>query len=195
MFKRSNRARARFSLLSAAMVWAAASAQAADDSAHAWYVGTFSGAVVDSGSTTRIVLDCRSQRECAVEMTTTSDGAAPATHRPDMGEPRPMSAQLPNGELQGVKAAIKDEPGLMTHPRFGQMLTRLQPLINGGDKLAACFDLTADATESMGVCSLSSGAAAKESLVMVLATMNGSCGNLPFCAYYLIPLTRQGGGR
>jgi hypothetical protein len=194
MFKKSIRARARFSLLSAAMVLAAASAQAADDSASAWYVGTFLGSVVDSGSTTRITLDCRSQLACAVEMTTTSDSAAPASHRPDMGVPRPMSAQIPNSELQGVKAAVKDEPALMTHARLGQMLTRLQPLIKGGDKLAACFDLTADATESMGICSLSSDAAAKQSLVMVLATMNGSCGNLPFCAYYLIPLTRQGGG-
>lgn len=194
MFKKSNRARARFSLLSAAMVWAAASAQAADDPASAWYVGTFSGSVVDSGSTTRITLDCRSPRACAVEMTTTSESAAPASHRPDMGAPRPMSAQLPNGELQGVRAAVKDEPGLLAHPRFGQMLTRLQPLIKGADKLTACVDLTVDATESMGVCSLSSDAAAKQSLVMVLATMNGSCGNLPFCAYYLIPLTRQGSG-
>lgn len=184
---------ARRVLVPAAMVMAAVSALAADDSAGAWYVGTFSGSVVDSGSTTRIVLDCRSPRACAVEMTTTSESAAPASHRPDMGEPRPMSAQLPNGELQGVKAAVKDEPGLLAHPRFGQMLTRLQSLIKGNDKLMACVDLTADATESMGVCSLASDATAKQSLVMVLATMNGSCGNLPFCAYYLVPLTRQGG--
>lgn len=195
MIQTNIRAWARRVLVSAAMVTAAVNALAADDSAGAWYVGAFSGSVVDSGSTTRITLDCRSQLACAVEMTTTSDSAAPASHRPDMGAPRPMSAQLPNSELQGVKAAVKDEPALMTHARFGQMLTRLQPLIKGGDKLAACFDLTADATESMGICSLSSDAAAKQSLVMVLATMNGSCGNLPFCAYYLVPLNRQGGGR
>lgn len=182
-------------LARATMAMAAMSVHAADDSASAWYVGTFSGSVVDSGSTTRITLDCRSPLACAVEMTTTSNSAAPASHRPDMGVPRSMSTQIPNSELQGVKAAVKDEPGLMTHPRFGQMLTRLQPLIKGGDKLAACFDLTDDATESMGICSHSSDAAAKQSLVMVLATMNGSCGNLPFCAYYLVPLSRQVGGR
>lgn len=194
MIQTNIRASARRVLVSAAMVTAAVSAMAADDSAGAWYVGTFSGSAVDSGSTTRIVLDCRSPRTCAVEMTTTSGSTAPASHRPDMGEPRSMSAQLANGELQGVKAAVKDEPGLFAHPRFGQMLKRLQPLIKGNDKLTTCVDLTADATESMGVCALASDAAARQSLVMVLATMNGSCGNLPFCAYYLIPLTRQGGG-
>jgi hypothetical protein len=194
MIQTNIRARARRVLVSAAMVTAATSALAADDSAGAWYVGTFSGSVVDSGSTTRIVLDCRSPRACAVDMATTSGSAAPTSHRPDVGEPRSMSVQLPNGELQGVRAAVKNEPGLLAHPRFGQMLTRLQPLIKGNDKLTACVDLTADATESMGVCSLSTDVAAKRSLVMVLATMNGSCGNLPFCAYYLIPLTRQGTG-
>lgn len=194
MFNKGARARARFWLLSAAMALAAASAQATDDSTSAWYVGTFSGSVVDSGTTTRIVLDCRSQRECVVEMTTTSDKVAPSTHRPDMGVPKSMSSQIPNSELQGAKAAVKDEPGLLTHPRFGQMLTRLQPLTNGNNKFAACVDLTADATESMGVCSLAADAAARQSLVMVLATMNGSCGNLPFCAYYLVPLSRQSAG-
>lgn len=194
MFKIDVRARARFWLLSVAMALAAASAQAADDSTSAWYVGTFSGSVIDSGSTTRIVLDCRSQRECVVEMTTTSDKAAPSSHRPDMGVPKSMSAQVPNRELQGVKAAVKDEPGLLTHPRFGQMLTRLQPLTKGNNKFASCVDLTADATASMGVCSLAADAAARQSLVMVLATMNGSCGNLPFCAYYLVPLSRQSAG-
>lgn len=194
MFKKNFRARVRLSLLSAVLLSTVAGVQAADDSTNAWYVGTFSGVVVDSGSSTRIVLNCRSQRECVVEMTTTSDKAAPAKHRPDMGVPKPMSAQIPNGELQGVKAAVKDEPRLLTHPQFGQLLTRLQPLIKSGDKLTACVDLTADATESMGVCSLSSDAAGKQSLVMVLATMNASCGNLPFCAYYLVPLTRQSTG-
>lgn len=194
MIQTNIRAWARRVLVSAALATTAVSAPAADDPSNVWYVGKFSGSVVDSGSTTRIVLDCRSPRACAVEMTTTSSSTAPASHRPDMGEPRSMSAQLANGELQGVKAAVKDEPGLLAHPRFGQMLTRLQPLTKGNDKLAACVDLTADATESMGVCSLASDAAARQSLVMVLATMNASCGNLPFCAYYLIPLTRQGGG-
>lgn len=116
MFKKNLRARARFSLLSAAIVLAVAGAQAADDSANAWYVGTFSGVVVDSGSTTRIVLNCRSQRECAVEMTTTSDKTAPSSHQPDMGVPKAMSAQIPNSELQGVKAAVKGDPSLMTRP-------------------------------------------------------------------------------
>lgn len=102
-----------------------------------------------------------------------------------------MSAQIPDGELQAVKAAVKGEPGLMTHPRFGPLLTPLQSLIKGADQLTACVDLTADAIESMGVCSLASDAAAKQSLVMVLATMNASCGDLPFCAYSLVPLTRQ----
>lgn len=192
MFKTSIRVCARIALVCAAI--ATVSAHAADDPAGAWYVGVFSGVVVDSGSTTRITLDCRSWRECVVEMITTSDQAAPASHRPDMGKPRSMSAQIPNSELQGVKAALKDEPSLLAHARFGQMLTRLQPLIQGNDKLTACVDLSSDATESMGICSLSSDATAKQSLVMVLATMNGSCGNLPFCAYYLVPLTRQASG-
>lgn len=194
MFKTGLRVLAQRSLTSAGLALVAMTVHATDDPTSAWYVGAFSGSVVDAGSTTRIALDCRSARECKVEMTTTGDRAAPSTDRPDMGGPQPMSAQIPNSDLQGARAAVKEQPDLLRDPRFGQLLTRLQPLLKSNDKLSACVDLSADASQTMGVCSVSSDTAARQSLVMVLATMNGSCGDLPFCAYYLVPLERRGSG-
>lgn len=195
MFKAGLRVLAQRSLTSAGLALATMTVYAADDPTSAWYVGTFSGSVVDAGSTTRIALDCRSARDCKVEMTTTTaDHTAPSSHRPDMGGPQPMSAQIPNSDLQGARAAVKEQPDLLRDPRFGQLLTRLQPLLKSNDKLSACVDLSADASQTMGVCSVSSDTAARQSLVMVLATMNGSCGDLPFCAYYLVPLERRGSG-
>lgn len=195
MSKTGLRVLARRSLMSAGLAMAAVAAHAAGDPAGEWYVGTFSGSVVDAGSTTRIALDCRSARECKVEMTTTGDRTAPSTDRPEMGEPRPMSAQIPNSDLQGARTAVRERPDLFRDPRFGQMLTRLQPLLKSNDKLSACVDLSADASQTMGVCSVSSDTDARQSLVMALVTMNGSCGDLPFCAYYLVPLQRQSTGR
>jgi hypothetical protein len=84
------------------MAWVAETAQATDDPGGDWYVGTFLGSIVGSEETTRILLDCRSRRECAVELMTTSDPTTPASHRPDMGAPRSMSAEYANNELQGV---------------------------------------------------------------------------------------------
>lgn len=102
-----------------------------------------------------------------------------------------MSSEIPNNNLEATRSIAASKPEWYKDPSLGPVLTPLRSILQAPTRFAECVDL--DGTAYLALCSLSTDAEGTHSVVLLLHTMNGSCGALPFCAYYFLPLERVAG--
>jgi hypothetical protein len=153
-----------------------------------WYVGEFHGSKSQDGKILpQMSVSCERDKPCAVY--TKQAGASPKTTEILINKPPiKLGIDIPNNNLEITRRAVSDRPALYQDSNFGPLLTPLRSVLESQAKFAECVDL--DDTEAFLLCSLSTDPKAIKSVMLLAITMNGACGNLPFCAYYFVPLER-----
>jgi hypothetical protein len=149
-----------------------------------WYLGEFR--VPKSNGNPEMLVTCKPNEKCAVLMGL-RDGPLTPVEIP-MKPPIALDPTIPNNNFATTRRAVAENPRLYEDQSFGPMLTPLRSMLDTGAKFAHCVDL--DGTAYLALCSLSSDPRGEKSIVLLMSTMNGACGTMPFCAYYFMPLSR-----
>lgn len=150
-----------------------------------WHVGEFRAP--KSNGLPEMVVTCRPNEACAVAMARASGQLVPV-EIPIKGPPKPLDVAIPNNNLAVTRKAATHKPDWYKDPSFGPMLTPLRPVLDANATFTECVDL--DGTGYLAMCSLSPDPRGEKSVMLLMTTMNGACGTLPFCAYYFVPLAR-----
>lgn len=151
-----------------------------------WFEGEFRGASASAAELQMAVI-CRPGERCAV--TAARAGGQPQpVEIPIKTPPKLLSPEIPNNNWDSTRQVAASKPELYADPSFGPLLTPLGTALRSGARFAECADL--DGTGYLVLCSLSTDREAAKGVMLLLSTMNGSCGELPFCAYYFVPLDR-----
>lgn len=152
-----------------------------------WFVGRFSAPFPVDGGTGNWSLKCVLGEECV--LTIHKPNTAPQTV--PMRVPIRREIVIPNNNLQLTRDRVRERPELYEDKREGPMLMELRDLLASEARFERCVNIAADG--DIAVCSLTTDPRAAKSLVLLLGTMKGSCGNSPFCAYYYQMLGREKG--
>lgn len=152
-----------------------------------WFAGKFSGALPLENGTGSWSLKCVMGEECALIMN--SPNSPPQTI--PMRVPIRREIVIPNNNLRGTREKVHERPELYEDKREGPMLVPLRNLLASQVSFERCVDIAANV--DIALCSLTTDPQASKSLVLLLGTMKGSCGNSPFCAYYYQILGREKG--
>ena len=160
----------------------------------AWYRGKFLANLAEGDNLIEFALACPSDDKCTLQLKQSS-GKAPA-HVQELSTKPPvaMSAEIPNNNFDIARRAVAGDPDLYQSPRFGPYLVPTRDALASGSRLSDCVDIARESPGSLALCVLNSDRAASNALVLLFPTMNGSCGTLPFCAYYFVPMRRLAGG-
>ena len=154
-----------------------------------WFVGAFQSPA-DTTAESQMAVVCRAGERCTVTVARAGSQPRPV-EIPIQAPPKLLDPEIPNNNLDGTRKAAADNPDWYKHPSFGPVLAPLRAALQSGARFSECADL--DGTGYLALCSLSSDRAATEGAMLLISTMNGSCGSLPFCAYYFVPLDRVAG--
>jgi hypothetical protein len=175
----------RVLLLGFAAAFCAAPAQAAP-----WFLGEFRGVKPESPADPQMLVVCRADERCSV-LASRAGNQPKAVEIPIKGPPKFIDTAIPNNNLETTRDSAASSPDWYEDPSFGPILRPLRAILQAQSRFAECVDL--DGTAYLAMCSLSTDPEAIRSVVLLLNTMNGSCGRLPFCAYYFLPLERVSG--
>jgi hypothetical protein len=151
-----------------------------------WYAGEFHTSKQQDKTQPQMSVLCKLDEACAVYSNEAGDPRP--VQIPIKKPPTRLDVRIPNNNLQLTRQAVSNRPALYEDRNFGSLLTPLRSVLESQAKFAECVDL--DGTGSLALCSLSTDPKAVKSIMLLSITMNGTCGNLPFCAYYFIPLER-----
>lgn len=154
-----------------------------------WFMGEFRSAA-DAMPDSQMAVVCRVGERCTVTVARAGSQPRPV-EVPIQAPPKLLDPEIPNSNLDGTRKAAADKPDWYTHPSFGPVLTPLRAALQSGAQFAECADV--DGTAYLALCSLTSDRAATKGVMLLISTMNASCGSLPFCAYYFVPLNRVAG--
>jgi hypothetical protein len=102
--------------------------------------------------------------------------------------PKLLDPEIPNNNWDITRKAVASKPEWYAHSSFGPLLKPLRAALESDMRFAECADV--DGTGSLALCSLSTDREAAEGVMLLINTMNPSCGAMPFCAYYFVPLQR-----
>ena len=150
-----------------------------------WFVGAYSGSFPLEKGTGSWALRCAMGEACVLTMT--NPGAAAQTI--PMRVPIRRETAIPNNNLMGTREAVRQRPELYQDPQEGPLLVPLRSLLASQARFERCVDIGDEA--DLALCSLTTDPRAAKSLVLLLGTMKGSCGDSPFCAYFYQVMTRE----
>ena len=178
------------SLRNKALIGLAVAVCAAPALAEPWFVGEFRGKKAETAADLQMSVICASNEACVVLATRLGGQPAPAGI-PIKAPPKSLDTAIPNNNWETTRDAAASKPAWYEHASFGPILAPLRSLLQSPARFAKCVDL--DGTAYLALCSLSTDPEGTRSVVLLLSTMNGSCGSIPFCAYYFLPLERVSG--
>lgn len=150
-----------------------------------WFVGDFRGPEAEVAIDPQMSVACRSAELCTVFAK--QAGGQPKPIAPQ-APPKRSDNGIPNNNWDTTRAAVAKKPDWYKHPSFGPLLRPLRSVLQSEARFSSCVDL--DDTGALVLCSLSTDPDAIRGAMLLLTTMNGSCGSQPFCAYYFVPLKR-----
>jgi hypothetical protein len=150
-----------------------------------WFIGTFAARPIDGGGTTRTTVTCVAPSDC--EFVVERPAAVPERIRTTGAQH--FDAAIPNNNLERTRSVVAADLALYDHRDHGPLLRALRPVLEGRQHFSDCIDLSQSQDRSLAMCALGSGAAAVP--LLLVTTMNPSCGRLPFCAYYFFPMERR----
>jgi hypothetical protein len=102
---------------------------------------------------------------------------------------------IANNNLNYTRNHLKIHPDAILSQKDGASLLSIQSVLESPNTLTECIDVsTAQRTEFL-LCKLSIEISSQPSALLLLNTMNSSCGKSAFCAYYFIPMYRQTFGK
>lgn len=160
---------------------------AANDQA-LWYVGTFRAEMADGRGVTQYTVQCANVSTCEVAV----QQDLPKSQQPARIvslQVKPFDNHIANSNLETTRSAVQRDASLYSDPNFGSLLRALRPLLESGNRLEQCIDVSKDGDAMLALCR--AVGAGPSMPVLLLVTMNSRCGGLPFCAYYFIPLSSK----
>ena len=160
-----------------------------------WYQGAFAGTFPSPGATEAFSLRCSAAGKCELQVSAQAEQGAARTERIPTKVAVPLAAMLPNNNLEFTRRALLNNPAHAQDPRYRLLLDQLRPILAVESSFADCVDISQEAPGYAALCSLASDPRANSQLVLLLSTLNPSCGKQLFCAYYFIPLQRVESGR
>jgi hypothetical protein len=182
--------------VAAAAPAAPAAKPAAIPPALAWLVGVFEANIAGARSDAHYTLQCASASEpCTLSI---RDDRFPETaQRPEQLDPAvPVDSGAANAALAHTREVVLGNPGLYDEQSSdGDNLRSLRRLLESRDTPADCVDLYTQKVGALYIfaCTRSSDRRAKDSLVLVTATMAGApsaLGKRPFQYFSFIELRR-----
>jgi hypothetical protein len=155
-----------------------------------WFLGEFLGVKPESPTDPQLSVICRPNERCAVFAS--HSGSQPKPVEIPIGSPpNVIDSSIPNNNLEATRTSAASSPAWYDDPGYGPILKPLRTILQSRARFVECVDL--NGTAYLAMCSLSTDPEAKRSVMLLLKTMNGSCGSLPFCAYYFVLLERVAG--
>lgn len=156
-----------------------------------WHVGSFHGELRDANEKTLVAITCESSTVCNYTFELATPGATPRS-RHGGGNVEAVDPAIANNNLAHTRDAVRADTGLYGG-REGPLLEPLRALLEGRAKYKHCVGIDEPSGEWGRLCQLDSVGPALPEVVLLLPTMNAVCGRQAFCAYFVIPLHRQGG--
>jgi hypothetical protein len=153
-----------------------------------WFIGHFDGSYADARSTSGFSVTCSAVPDCETTITEATPRKT-APQRINAKNAQRVNVDSLNTQLQAVRAAVAANPKLYDHANDGALLRRMRPVLESGGKFTECLGVAPDGGDSIALCQHSSGS--QQTPVLLFSTMKPACADGAFCAYYLLPLTRQ----
>jgi hypothetical protein len=154
-----------------------------------WFEGNFKARIFDESGATNITASCDAKGSCNLLLVQ----EAYKDYAEKLSEPvkNGYGVELPNNNLEFTRRVAKANPDQYSSKRFGSLLTPIRSLIESDRKFTDCLDLKKAQAGSMLLCAISGKSVANEGPMLLMTTMNPTCMNQVFCAYFFIPLTRE----
>jgi len=156
-----------------------------------WHVGSFHGELRGANENTLVAITCESPTVCNYTLQFSTSGATPQS-RHGGGNVEAVDSAIANNNLEHTRDAVRADTGLYGG-REGPLLEPLRALLEGRAKYRRCIGIDEPSGEWGQLCQLDSPGPSLPEVVLLLPTMNASCSRQAFCAYFAIPLRRQGG--
>lgn len=150
----------------------------------AMVVGKFSGTWPLRGLETQWTLSCGQGTSCELAMSAPGQPVQAIPTQPPVAQ----SSDIANNNLQHTRKAVQTRPDWYQHAKHGPLLTAIRGILDSEDRFDKCW-LILDAAD-IRVCTLSSDPEARDAVALLSGTMNGRCGDAPFCAYHYVLLKR-----
>ncbi len=155
-----------------------------------WQQGKFTGGITGNDSRTEFELTCSASETCDLQVIASAGNRKPTTQAIPTKKPVAMAAEIANNNLDHARSSVTRNPSLYQSPQHGPDLRAIKSILDSKSKLSACLDIGADAPQYVAVCTLDSDIRATKTVVLIVSTMSGRCGDAPFCAYNFYPLIR-----
>lgn len=152
-----------------------------------WFVGDFRGQRPEAAADPQMSVVCRTGERCVV-LAAHAGGQPKPIGIPIQTRPKLIDPGVPNNNWETTRNAVASKPEWYSDRSFGPLLSPLRSALQSEARFAGCVDL--DGTSYVALCSLSTDPDAAQTVMLLVNTMNATCGKLPFCAYYFIPLER-----
>lgn len=152
-----------------------------------WFIGEFRGAKPEGPADMQMSVTCNPGERCKV-LATRFNGTTTEAGIPITAPPKALDPAIPNNNLETTRERVTATPDWYKDPSYGPILTPIRSFLQSQERFSECVDL--DGTAYFAMCSLSTDREGRKSVVFLMSTMNGSCGRLPYCAYYFLPLER-----
>lgn len=156
-----------------------------------WHVGSFHGELRGDNEKTLVAITCESSTVCKYTLKFSTAGATPRSQHGG-GNVEAVDPAIANNNLEHTRDAVRADAGLYGG-REGPLLEPLRALLEGPTKYRRCVGIDEPSGEWGQLCQLDSPGPSLPEVVLLLPTMNATCGSQPFCAYFVVPLHRQGG--
>ena len=150
----------------------------------AMVVGKFSGTWPLRGLETQWTLSCGQGTPCELAMAAPGQPVQAIPTQPPVAQ----SSDIANNNLQHTRKAVQARPDWYQHAKHGALLTSIRGFLDSEDRFDKCW-LILDAAD-IRVCTLASDPDARNAVALLSGTMNGRCGDAPFCAYHYVLLKR-----
>ena len=154
-----------------------------------WHVATFSAEITLDGAPVRVTVNCESPKVCQYIIRPVATDTPPLWRNRTEGI-EPVDALIPNNNLEHTRDAVRADAALYGEARDGPLLQALRPVLESKARYRHCVGLPERDGLWGQLCQLDTQALALPAAVLLLPTMNPTCGGA-FCAYYAIPLQRQ----
>lgn len=156
-----------------------------------WYLGTYQGKIGNGSDVLEMTVMCESSRSCRYSVRM---GGRPSTPSDTVAANNieKTGTQIPNNNLRRTAEILRQRPEEYSRSKDAPLLQALRPIFDSGASFSECVGQPEIKGAWGHICQVQrpSSDSTLPDAVMLVTTMNPSCGTRVFCAYMMFPLFR-----
>lgn len=155
-----------------------------------WYVGSLSGELRDGSQSMVATVNCKVDLACDTTIEVIGEPQSPR-HRERTGKATLLrDVDIANNNLRYTRNHLKAHPDALHDKNDGVALLSMKTVLESSNELTACIDVSTEQRTGFLLCKLSAEDSSTPTALLLMTTMNPTCGRRPFCAYFFVPLNR-----